>query len=120
MSINLARVKDLIDENICHIHSIKQVAQILDMPVETLRKDFVRRERIPLSRYIVSVRISKAMSLLKATTRTCSEVCYSVGFLREDVGERTFKQVTGVTMQEYRKGALRIDMPIADSAFHFR
>lgn len=83
------------------------LADDLKVPAETLRKQFRRREGIPISKFIRLMKVENAKKLLTETDKYCFEICYEVGFPREDGGSRTFKQVTGMTMVEYREAERR-------------
>lgn len=96
-------VKKYIKRNVKRVYGVAPLAADLEIPAETLRKQFRRREGIPISRFIRLVKVEIAKKLLAETDKYCFEICYEVGFQREDGGSRTFKQVTGMTMGEYRE-----------------
>ncbi len=94
--------KKIISQEYRFIKGVDEVAQEINVPFETLRKAFVRKENITLSQYLRIVRIEQAKLMLSKTRKTCYEVCCEVGFGREDVGARTFKRETGMTMNQFR------------------
>jgi AraC-like DNA-binding protein len=102
MMIDTLSVKSIIKENVGSIHCITDLARLLGVPAETLKKSFVRKEQMPLSRYLTSVRVTQAKTLLLQSNMNCKEICYSVGFQREDVGARTFRRESGQTMKDFR------------------
>ncbi len=95
-------VKRYIERNLKRVRGIRPLAADLRTSSEKLRKEFRRAEGIPLSEFITNIKIEQAKKLLKETGKYCFEICFEVGFPREDGGARTFKRVTGMTMQEYR------------------
>jgi len=97
------RVKDFIRRSFGDIRSSRDVAREFNISVETLRKDFVRIEQKRLSLFISETRIDFMKSLLKETTQHCNSICLAAGFSREEVGERSFKKMTGMTMKQYRE-----------------
>lgn len=96
------QVKEYIERNAGKLCGVVPLANDLRIPAETLRKQFRRREGIPISRFIRRIKVENAKRLLAETDKYCFEICFEVGFSREDGGSRTFKRVTGMTMQEYR------------------
>jgi AraC-like DNA-binding protein len=102
MAINIGLVKTFVNEHIGTVHSIEEIARSLHVSAETLRKQFRREERIPLSKFVTMTRVKRAKKLLCRTDLKCFEVCYSVGFRREDSGATTFKRMVGMTMEAYR------------------
>jgi len=100
--IDVQLVKSYVIENLESIHTNSDVARAFGLPVDYLQKQFQRSEHIPLSRFITLMRVERAKELLRQEDMKCFEVCYAVGFKREDSGETTFKRLTGLTMGEYR------------------
>lgn len=101
MGFNSDEVKKVINSHLAEVHRISDVASYVGIPVETLRKEFVRREKVNLSMYVASCRVDRMKMLLELTGEKCSAICFEVG-LREDAGARLFRRMTGMTMQEFR------------------
>lgn len=99
------QVTNYVDANLEKIRGPEDVAIALQVPYETLRKQFRRRERRTLGAYVTECRVAHAQVLLKTTDLTCYQICDEVGFPRDDTGAKIFKRVTGVTMMQYRKGS---------------
>ena len=99
--ISTMRVKAHIAKRFKDIHSAADVARDLAINWETLRKCFLRIERIPLHDYIAEVRVAEMQELLRTTDLSCMAVCLECG-CREDVGARLFKRHTGITMKQFR------------------
>lgn len=97
-------VKNFIERNLKRMSGVASLAADLNVQVETLRKKFRKDEGIAISKYITLLKVEHAKKLLNETEKFCFEVCYEVGFPREDGGSRTFKRITGMTMREYREG----------------
>lgn len=103
MAIDIAVVRNLIIQRVADISNPQDVATLLGMSYHTLRKEFRRKTGKTLGKFIIQARIKKAKQLLTTTDLLCFEVSYAVGFTREDVAARTFKEHTGMTMQGYRR-----------------
>jgi len=96
------RVTSFIGENIADIDCAEEVAQVLDVSYETLRKRFRREMGIPLGQYVRQVRIDEAKRLLIETDDPAYVVCWDVGYSSASSGIRAFKRQTDFTMEEYR------------------
>ncbi len=103
MATDVGKLKEFISENIDTIRNIRTLARFVGACPETLRKDFVRVERITLGKYMASVRILRAMEMLGRTDLQCKEICFAVGFSREDIGSRAFKKCAGITMEQFKQ-----------------
>lgn len=68
---------------------------------EYIAKRFKREVGVPISDYMLQVRINEAISLLKEG-RACSEVAYTLGFSSQSYFNRQFKKVTGMTPRVYQ------------------
>lgn len=97
------RVTAYIRENIGDIESAREVAEIVDVSYQTLRKRFRREMGMPFGKYIRQVRIDEARRLLVETDEPVYVVCWKVGYSSDSNGVRAFKRQTGMTMGEYRR-----------------
>ncbi|HAP6869770.1 TPA: helix-turn-helix transcriptional regulator, partial [Enterococcus faecium] len=59
---------------------------------------------INFSKYLKKVRISKAKLFLTETRLTLTEICEKVGYTELGYFSRVFKEETGMTPSQYRKG----------------
>ena len=99
----IERVTSHIDENIGDIDTAEEVAAVVDVPYESLRKRFRREVERPLGTYIRQARIDDARRLLVETDDPVYVVCRKVGYANDSSGIRAFRQCTGMTMAEYRR-----------------
>ncbi|PQJ35458.1 hypothetical protein BSZ35_13350 [Salinibacter sp. 10B] len=97
------RVTSYIEKNIGEIETAREVATVVDVSYETLRKQFRRQKKIPLGKFIRQVRIDEARWLLLETDEPVYVICWKVGFSSDSNGIRAFKRHTGMTMGEYRR-----------------
>ena len=105
MPVDSLIVKKVVVEQISRIRTISDLARILEVSPEALRKDFAKEEGTSLSNFVSKVRIERAMELLSTSDLECKVICFASGFGRADVAARTFKSHTGLTMEEYRRSA---------------
>lgn len=103
VDMDTEQVKEYIGLNARKVWGVAPLAADLQIPFDKLRKEFRRKEGLPLSRFILMTKVENAKKLLAETDKYCFEICFDVGFPREDVGARIFKRMTGMTMLEYRE-----------------
>lgn len=99
----IERVISYVEENLGDIDRVREVAEVVDVSYETLRKRFRREEGVPIGKYIRLTRIDEARRLLIETDDPVHVVCRKVGFSSDSSGIRAFKRETGLTMNEYRE-----------------
>ena len=99
----IERVASHIEDNLESVDTAEDVAAVVDVSYETLRKGFRREKKRPLGEYIRQKRIAKARRLLVETDDPVYVVCRKVGYSSDSSGIRAFKRQTGLTMEEYRK-----------------
>ena len=97
----MEKIKKCIEIHLLKIKTISDVARLLNVSKETLRKAFLRQEKIPLGDYILYQKVLFMKELLLVTKFPCNVICFNAGLL-EDHGARIFKKITGVTMQQFR------------------
>ncbi len=102
MDATAEEIKGCVRQHIHQVRTIQDVANHFDLSGETLRRTIRRAEGVSLSRFITQVRVEKAKALLRETDLLCFEVCFEVGFKREDTGAKVFKRVAGCTMEAWR------------------
>jgi AraC-like DNA-binding protein len=101
MPIDIDQVKKMVTSNLSQTRSVKEIATKMNVSIETLRKDFRRKEHEPLSNFITRERLKEMKQLLLTTDLCCNEVCYHLG-LRDDSGQKFFRRETGMSMEEFR------------------
>jgi len=99
----LERVISYIDENIGDLDRARDIAEVVDVSYETLRKHFRREMGVPIGRYLRQKRIDEARRRLVETDEPVYVVCWKVGYSSDSSGIRAFRQVTGMTMEEYQE-----------------
>lgn len=97
------RVTAYIQQNIEDIGTAKEVAQIVDVSYETLRKRFRQKVGMPIGKYMKQRRVDEARRLLIETDDPVYKVCRKVGYSSDSSGIRAFRRDMGITMGEYRR-----------------
>lgn len=102
MPIMTSEIKQYVEQNLKEIDSIYSIADQLQVSYHTLRKTFLRKEKVSLGRYITVQKVNAMKEMLMMDGRKCYFICFDFGY-REDTGAKVFKKMTGMTMKEYRK-----------------
>ncbi|WP_431781608.1 helix-turn-helix domain-containing protein [Streptomyces chumphonensis] len=62
-------------------------------------------------RYLQRRRVERAMSLLRETDRSVTDICFEVGFGSPGTFSRTFRDIVGTSPRQYRKEARTTGVP---------
>ena len=82
---------------------LSKLAQIAYMNREYFSTYFKKVMQINVSNYIEAVRINTSCIFLKTSDKNITEICLECGFSNISHFNRSFKKITGVTPNEYRK-----------------
>ncbi|MBI9019047.1 MAG: helix-turn-helix domain-containing protein [Phycisphaerae bacterium] len=83
--------------------SLQQIAQASHFSVSRLCHLFKEQMGITVIDYLRNIRISRAKHLLLTTNKNCTEICFICGFSNQSYFNRTFKKLTGMPPNEFRK-----------------
>lgn len=86
--------------------TLESVAQELIVSPIYLSRLFKQELGMPFVQLLTTTRIQKAIQLLNATDMTIHEIAESVGYQNQHYFSTSFKKVTGVSPNQYRKGEL--------------
>ncbi|HXF90487.1 MAG TPA: helix-turn-helix domain-containing protein [Candidatus Nitrosotenuis sp.] len=98
----MEEIKSSILLRLSRVSTVEDVAELVNLSVETVRRKFARAEGITLGRYIDLCKIVAMAEQLILSDEPCKLICYELG-LRDDVGAKLFKKHTGMTMQQFRE-----------------
>lgn len=101
MIVNIPHIKSYVELHIKEINTVYEVSQKLRIPYDVLRKEFIRRERKPLSTFILRTKVRAIKEHLLMDDEPCCRICGEYG-LRNDTGAKLFKRLTGTTMRRFR------------------
>lgn len=95
-------------------------AQPLDVPAlariaHVSQAHFIRTFRATFGetphRYLQRRRVERAMSLLRETDRSVTDICFEVGFASPGTFSRTFRDIVGRSPRTYRQQAAATGVP---------
>jgi YesN/AraC family two-component response regulator len=95
-------VINYIDANYDKPISLDEVARISHLSTSRLAHVFKEQTGITIIDYLTSVRIERAKQLLLATSQSCTEICFQVGYNNQSYFTRTFKAIVGMPPHRFR------------------
>ena len=105
-SRRLLRARDTMDRCYADALDIEWLSRSLGLS----RAHFIRSFRDTFGetphRYLQRRRLERAMSLLRETDRSVTEICFDVGFASLGTFSRTFREVVGESPRQYRERAV--------------
>ncbi len=101
-----------IDANYDKPMTLAEIARASHLSVSRLAHVFKEQMGITIFEYVTSVRIDRAKHLLLATDRSCTEICFEVGYNNQSYFTRTFKSVVGMTPRQFKGGNRRGVAPV--------
>ncbi len=81
----------------------RQIAEMLYISETSLRQLYIQNFGMPPKRYIRYVKLYKARTLLRITTKTISDIAYEIGYINTSKFTEAFKGRFGETPSNYRK-----------------
>lgn len=93
---------DFIEANYDQQISLADIAKASFLSVSRLAHLFKEQMGITLIDYLTNVRITHAKHLLIATDKSCTTICFEVGYNNQSYFTRTFKDIVGMTPRQFR------------------
>ncbi|CAN5610934.1 helix-turn-helix transcriptional regulator [soil metagenome] len=98
----LLRARDVMDRSYAEALDIEALAKAAHVS----RAHFIRSFRATFGetphRYLQRRRLERAMSMLRESDRSVTEICFEVGFASLGTFSRTFRAILGVSPSDYR------------------
>ncbi|MHA4844755.1 helix-turn-helix domain-containing protein [Flavitalea antarctica] len=94
-----------VEENIMNSVSLQQLAVLTGRSLSSFRRDFLAIYNMCPSDYIRKKRLEKAQELLRCTTMTITDICYTLGFENIAHFSRLFKSYFQHSPSEFRQRA---------------
>jgi len=99
---NLLSIKNYIDEHLCDISSIQEIADHFFYSREYVSRLFRKHFNTTVSQYITARRVAYSKNLIEQGF-TISEACYKSGFENMSTFIRAFRNFVNTVPSEYRK-----------------
>ena len=101
--MELSRVREYLDEHFREKIVLEELARNFYVDKYYLTKIFKEAYGVTITAYILSMRITRAKSLLRFTDMTIEEVGVAAGMSDANYFARSFKKTEGMTPREYRR-----------------
>ena len=97
------RLDQMLRENLSHPWTVEEMAAIFEMGTTTFTEKVKAYSGFPPLNYLINLRISEAIKLLKNTNRSLTDIALGTGFYSSQHFSTTFKKLTGFTPGHIRK-----------------
>jgi len=98
------QAKAEIDQRVDELINLKELAQSLGLSYNYFRRIFREQTGMAPYQYHLQLRINRAKALLQGTNLSATDIAYALHFDNLYHFSRTFKQKTGMTPTEWRRG----------------
>lgn len=99
----VSRATEFIDTNYAYELTVEKISNYIGIHRSYLYKLFMNQLGISVQQYLINRRLAEACKLLKRSSYTISQVCYSCGFQDPDHFSKLFKQKMKVSPTRYRQ-----------------
>lgn len=96
--------------------TLADVAKAAYLSVSRLAHLFKEQMGITIIDYLTNVRIGHAKRLLLSTDKSCSKICFEVGYNNQSYFTRTFKEIVGMTPRQFRESNRREHNPKSEKS----
>ncbi|WP_244835062.1 AraC family transcriptional regulator [Clostridium sp. BJN0001] len=102
------KIKELIIANIDHKYTLNQLSKKYNISLTIMKICFKEMFGMSIYSYIRHHRIGKAANLLLKTERSILDIANSVGYINASKFAAAFKNITGISPNEYRKNNIKM------------
>lgn len=99
-------LEDALRENLSRQWTVEQMAEIVGMSTTLFNEKVKSYTGFPPIAYLINIRISEAIKLLKKPEISLTDIALGIGFYSSQHFSTTFKKLTGYTPSEFRKNHL--------------
>ncbi len=83
--------------------NLQEIAKSAHLSVSRLAHVFKEQMGITMIDYLTKVRIEKAKQLLISTDKSCTEICFEVGYNNQSYFTRTFRKLVKMTPRKFKE-----------------
>lgn len=105
LDVAMELVKAYLRDHLADDLPVRTIAKLVALSPFYLIRSFKAHVGVPPHRYLLQVRIERAMELLAASSLTVTQICHRVGFGSLSHFINTFRRQTGMSPLEYRRWA---------------
>ncbi|CAN1578259.1 DNA-binding transcriptional regulator AraC [Spirosomataceae bacterium] len=97
------RLDQMLRENLSHPWTVEEMAATIGLGTTTFTEKVKAFSGFPPLNYLINLRISEAIRLLKNSDRSLTDIALDTGFYSSQHFSTTFKKLTGYTPGHFRK-----------------
>ena len=95
-------VLQIVENHLFDNFTVEQLAHFANMSKTTFQRKFKKYKDLPVQKYILNKKLSKAKQLLKDQSKSVADICYDCGFSEPNYFSKVFKQKFGQTPRAFR------------------
>jgi two-component system response regulator YesN len=107
----IAKAIGFIHENYHKMISLQETAGFVNLSPHYFSTLFNKNMHMGFADYLINLRIQKAKELIRNSNYKISEICRMVGYAEFKYFIRTFKKMTGMSPNTYRRLAEKMNSP---------
>ncbi|WP_340558883.1 AraC family transcriptional regulator [Streptomyces sp. GSL17-111] len=107
----MLRARDVMDRAYAEPLDVPALARVAHVSPAHFTRTFRATFGETPHRYLQRRRVERAMSLLRGTDRSVTDICFEVGFGSLGTFSRTFSDIVGTSPRQYRKEAQATNVP---------
>lgn len=100
---NFQALDQMLRENLAHPWTVEEMASTLGLGTTTFNEKVKAFTGYPPLNYLINLRISEAIRLLKNSNKSLTDIAFDTGFYSSQHFSTTFKKLTGLTPSHFRK-----------------
>ncbi|TNC15898.1 helix-turn-helix transcriptional regulator [Methylobacterium terricola] len=101
---DLARLRDLVEAHLAEDLSLEAMAGAIGVSPRSLSRAVLQHWGTSVHRYVLSRRLERAKTLLRATDHTVASIALDTGFSSQSHLATVFRKTTGLTPKAFRLG----------------
>jgi AraC family transcriptional regulator len=99
----IREVQEFLEQNLDRDVDLRAIAREAALSPYYFTRQFTAYVGVPPYRYLIGLRIGRAMELLRESELTVTQICHRVGFNSLSHFTTTFRQHTGMSPSAYRR-----------------
>ena len=100
------QLEQMLRENLAHQWTVEEMAVTMHLGISSFTEKVKNYTGFPPLNYLINIRISEAIKLLKRTDLTLTDIALGTGFYSSQHFSTTFKRITGYTPSQFKKNSV--------------
>ncbi|MCW3094187.1 MAG: AraC family transcriptional regulator [Ferruginibacter sp.] len=97
------QLEQMLRDNLSHQWTVEEMAVTMRLGISAFTEKVKNYTGFPPLNYLINIRISEAIKLLKRTDLTLTDIALDTGFYSSQHFSTTFKKITGYTPSRFKK-----------------